>query len=97
MNAYQELVNKLSVLSDVLNDEFSIDVSIKSRFYWIKLKSSNGKSVERKDGGSLLSVRELFVGEIGEGAELKDEIVTALHGYTYVYDAYGSKRHEFAL
>jgi hypothetical protein len=97
MSKYVKLMEKLSMLSDVLGDVIVVDMTIREEVYWIGLKSMNGKTLEKKIGGSLHSSSVMFKGEVGKDCSINDDIVGAIMGYEYVFDAYGDKRHEFRL
>jgi len=97
MENYIRLLTMLEMLSDVLNDSISVEVSIKNGTYWIGLKGVNGKPIEKKQGNLLLSNDTMFTGNIEADGGLMGDITGVLCGYEYVYDAYGDKRHEFKL
>ena len=97
MGSYERLMTMLEMLSDVLNDSISVEISIKNNVYWIGIKSVNGKSIEKRQGNTLISNDSMFTGEIETDGNLKGDVTGVLCGYEYVYDAYGDKRHEFKL
>ncbi len=98
MSAYEKLMMTLTLLSNAIDDEISVEVSIKENYFWIDLKSSNGKSIEKIYGDSLLCVGVMHNGEINKVASLiQSTIVGDLCGNEYRYDANGDKRHTFRL
>ena len=100
MGKYNRLLEKLSMLGDVLNDEFAVQVEITGRHHRIAIISKNGKSVEFQDGEHLFPNGVFIAGPVDFDA-LPHTIVTALTGEShprqYVYDAFGPKKHEFRL
>ena len=97
MDNYDKLMEKIGAISELLHDSIVVRVDIKNGAYWVDLKSTNGESIEQKDGLALASTCTMFNGKIGEGSTMQEDIAASLSWHDYVYCAYCNKRYEFSL